>query len=99
MVQHCATFQCIVRSNRETERGSRMTSLQRTTVHAGTCAGGIARVLAVSTIVACAAHLAGPLYGENFGACGSNICASSATANVAIGTPLGGQPAYQLDVL
>ena len=73
-----------------------MISLQRIAAHAATCMGGIARVLAVSTIVICAPHLAGPLWGQSFSACGTNICASTG-ASVGIGT-LPGQPGDKLDV-
>jgi len=53
-------------------------------------------VLAVGAIVVSAPHLAGPLRGQSFSACGTNICASTG-ANVGIGT-LPGQPADKLDV-
>jgi len=73
-----------------------MTSIQRIAVHPRYLCAGVARVVAVSTIVVCAPHLASPLWGQRFSACGTNICASTG-ANVGIGT-LPGQPADKLDV-
>ena len=62
-----------------------MRSTFRIAVYARTLLASRARVLAVGAAVITTAHLSAPLWGQNWGPCGSNLCAS-AGANVGIGT-------------